>query len=77
MKLIKNNKGFTLLEMLVVIMIMGFLLAMIAPRFSGIFSDSEETVSSSNIRNTRQALAGFEMTYHKLPNNLINIPSNK
>jgi len=70
---LKNNKGFTLLEMLVVIMIMGFLLAMIAPRFAGIFGDSEDTVCDTNIKTTRQYMAGFEMANNKLPNDLINI----
>ena len=59
MKKMTNQKGFTLLEMLVVIMIMGFLLAMIAPRFAGIFGDSEDTICDSNIKITRQFLAGF------------------
>lgn len=68
-----NQKGFTLLEMLVVIMIMGFLLAMIAPRFAGIFGDSEDTICDTNIKTTRQYLAGFEMSNNKLPNDLVNI----
>ena len=67
-----KNAGFTLLEMLVVIMIMGFLLASIAPRFANIFGDSEDTVCDSNIRNTRQFVAGFEMVNNKLPNDLLN-----
>ncbi|MBW1677994.1 MAG: type II secretion system protein [Deltaproteobacteria bacterium] len=74
---LKNNKGFTLLEMLVVIMIMGFLLAMIAPRFAGIFGDSEDTVCDTNIKTTRQYLAGFEMANNKLPDDLINIVNQK
>ena len=73
MKKMTNQKGFTLLEMLVVIMIMGFLLAMIAPRFAGIFGDSEDTICDSNIKITRQFLAGFEMSMNKLPNDLVNI----
>ena len=72
-KKLTNQKGFTLLEMLVVIMIMGFLLAMIAPRFAGIFGDSEDTICDTNIKTTRQYLAGFEMSMNKLPDDLINI----
>ncbi len=68
----RAQAGFTLLEMLVVVMIMGFLLAMIAPRFASIFGDSEDTVCDSNIKNTRQFVAGFEMAHNKLPNNLLN-----
>ena len=77
MKKMTNQKGFTLLEMLVVIMIMGFLLAMIAPRFAGIFGDSEDTICDSNIKITRQFLAGFEMSMNKLPNDLVNIVNQK
>lgn len=77
MKKMNNQKGFTLLEMLVVIMIMGFLLAMIAPRFAGIFGDSEDTICDSNIKITRQFLAGFEMSMNKLPNDLVNIVNQK
>jgi type II secretory pathway pseudopilin PulG len=57
-------------------MIMGFLLAMIAPRFAGIFGDSEDTICDTNIKTTRQYLAGFEMSNNRLPNNLINLVNN-
>ena len=70
-KMFGTSDGFTLLEMLVVIMIMGFLLAMLAPRFKNIFSDSEDTICDSNIRNSRQFVVGFEMSNNRLPNKMI------
>lgn len=42
-----NNKGFTLIEILVVLVIMGFLVAMVAPKLAGI-SDSAVAVTDDN-----------------------------
>ncbi len=47
-KTINGQQGFTLLEILVVLTIMGFLIAMVAPRLAGISSSAVDTVCDSN-----------------------------
>ena len=47
-KKMKQSAGFTLLEILVVLTIMGFLIAMVAPRLAGISGGAVDTVCDSN-----------------------------
>lgn len=70
-KMLRNNKGFTMLEMLVVLMVMGFLLAMIAPRLLGVFQDAEDTICDTNIKDNKKYIAAFEMQYSKLPDTMM------
>ncbi|MBW1740483.1 MAG: prepilin-type N-terminal cleavage/methylation domain-containing protein [Deltaproteobacteria bacterium] len=67
----RNQKGFTLLEMLVVLMVMGFLLAMIAPRLLGVFQGAEDDICDTNIKESKKYVAAFEMNYNKLPDKMI------
>ena len=67
----RRNQGFTLLEMLVVIMIMGFLLAMIAPKLLGVFQDAEDTICDSNIKESKKYVSAFETQYSKLPDKMM------
>ncbi len=70
-KMFGNESGFTLLEILVVLMIMGFLLAMVAPKLSGIFQDSEDTICDTNIKDSKKYVAFFEAHSSKLPDDMI------
>jgi prepilin-type N-terminal cleavage/methylation domain-containing protein len=70
-RLRKNQAGFTILELLVVLVIMGFLLAMIAPRLLGIYEGTEDTICDTNIKEAKKHLAVFEMKNSKLPNSMI------
>lgn len=57
----KRSAGFTLLEILVVLTIMGFLIAMVAPRLAGISSSAVDTVCDTNqARMTTMMSAYFE-----------------
>ena len=47
-KKVNSQKGFTLLEILVVLTIMGFLIAMVAPRLAGIGNSAVDTVCDTN-----------------------------
>ena len=75
----KKNKqsGFTLLEIVIVITIMGFLLAMIAPKLGNIGKSSVETIDKSNIK----SLNGYVMLYQqdkaRLPNKPITVVNSK
>lgn len=67
----KKQAGFTLLELLVVLAIMGFLLAMVAPRLVGIFGGAEETVCETNIKRMVQYSTVYEVQHSALPQRMI------
>ncbi|TWI76717.1 prepilin-type N-terminal cleavage/methylation domain-containing protein [Desulfobotulus alkaliphilus] len=68
-----NQKGFTLLEILVVVAIMGFLVAMVAPRFAGIVGNTEELVCDTNQQRMVAAVATYYETKGGLPSGLVNL----
>lgn len=67
-KMLRNNKGFTILELVVVIAIMGFLVSMIAPRFAGVVGGAVDPVCDTN----QQRLVGILGTYTEQNNSLPN-----
>ncbi len=73
-KMFGTASGFTLLEMIVVLVIMGFMVAMIAPRFSTVGQEAVDTVCDTNNRGVRFALGRYQMRhYDGLPNNVISL----
>ena len=73
MKKLNNNKGFTLLEILVVLVIMGFLIAMVGPRLAGVSSSAVDTVCDSNqSRMTSMMSVFFEQT-NRFPSKMTNL----
>ncbi|MBC2694598.1 MAG: type II secretion system protein [Desulfobacteraceae bacterium] len=73
-KKVNSQKGFTLLEILVVLTIMGFLIAMVAPRLAGIGGSAVDTVCDTNQNRMMTYLSTYyQDTNGSLPNNLTNI----
>jgi len=71
-----NQQGFTLLEILVVLTIMGFLIAMVAPRLASVGNDAVDTVCDTNQNRTVTYLSTyFQQSNGSLPNNLTNLVS--
>ena len=71
-----SQHGFTLLEILVVLTIMGFLVAMVAPRLSMVGTDAVDTVCDTNQNRSVTYLATyFQKTNGSLPNHLTNLVS--
>jgi prepilin-type N-terminal cleavage/methylation domain-containing protein len=58
-KKIQSQEGFTLLEILVVLTIMGFLIAMVAPRLASVGDDASETVCNTNKGRYRTYVSTF------------------
>ena len=54
-----KNKGFTLLELLVVMVIIGLLVSYVGPRYFNQLSQSEVKVAKAQINGFRKALAGL------------------
>ena len=50
MKNLKNKKGFTLIELIVVIAILGILALFLVPQFMGYSQDAKEQVAKANTR---------------------------
>lgn len=50
MKNLKNKKGFTLIELIVVIAILGILALFLLPSFMGYSDDAKEQVAKANVR---------------------------
>ncbi len=69
----KNSEGFTLLEILVVLTIMGFLIAMVAPRLAGISGDAVDTVCDSNQSRMMSMMSGYFEKTNRYPDKLTNI----
>ena len=71
--ILAGKGGFTLLELIVVIAIMGFLVAAVAPRFAGIAGGTVDTVCDTNQQRLVTAIGAFTEKEHELPDNLISI----
>lgn len=67
--------GFTLLELLAVLTIMGFLLAMVAPRLAGISAQGLYTVTQTNMDRLVDLITADLQKSGKYPTGMINIVS--
>ncbi len=68
-----GEKGFTLLEILVVLTIMGFLIAMVAPRLAGISDTASGTVCDTNKGRMKTYVGSFYEKFNRYPNHLTNM----
>ena len=66
-KVKKNKKGFTLIELVVVIAILGILAALAIPRFTGTQLRAQERTHNANVRTIQSAVALFEAEEGALP----------
>lgn len=68
-----SSGGFTLLELVVVLAIMGFLVAMIAPRLAGVVSGAQRNADDTNISRLLQATSQFQERTGRLPAEMTNL----
>ena len=57
---LRNKKGFTLVELLIVIVILGILAAIVIARFAGATKESKESNLKGNLRTLRSSLETFK-----------------
>lgn len=73
---LRRRAGFTLVELLVVITIIGILIALLVPAISGVVRNANEASVISEINALGQALADFKAKYGEYPPSRIIIPAN-
>ena len=63
----QNRRGFTIVEILVVVVIIGVLAAMIVPKFLGRVGQRKQAVTKVNIGEIEKAIAIFSYDYDRWP----------
>jgi general secretion pathway protein G len=63
----RNARGFTLLELLVVLVILGLLVGVVAPRFFGQVGKSEVKVAKAQIKSLEDALDQYRLDVGRYP----------
>lgn len=63
----QKNRGFTLMELLVVIVIIGLLVAYIAPRYFGQLNNSEQQTTKAQIESLARALDSYRIDLGHYP----------
>lgn len=59
-KILKNKKGFTLVELMVVVAILGILVAVAVPVYSSVTENAEKNTCAANIRTIESAIVVYE-----------------
>lgn len=65
-----NSAGFTLVEILVVVVIIGFIASLIAPNLMGRFERSKEEIAKAQIEMLSSGVMSFKLDMNRYPANL-------
>ena len=68
--LVRRRAGFTLIEIMVVVAIIGLLLTLVAPKFYNYLRQSQVTVTQGKMQNLKLPIQQFRNNEHKLPDSL-------
>ncbi len=69
----KANKGFTLVEILIVVVILGILAAIVIPQFTGASTEAKESSLVSNLSSIRSQIELFKIQHNDLlPGEILN-----
>jgi len=64
MKAIRRNKGFTLIEILIVVIILGILAAIVIPQFSNASTSAKTSAVTSTAQSLRQQVALYKLQHN-------------
>ena len=63
----RNSKGFTLIEIMVVVFILGLLVTMVAPKIMGRTDEAKRTKAAADVRAIQQALNLYKLDNGRYP----------
>jgi len=66
----RNNKGFTMIELLIVIVILGLLASLVAPKFFAQLGTAERGIASAQMNSFETALDTYRLDMGAYPTNL-------
>lgn len=72
----RNKSGFTLIEVLLVVVIIGILAALVGPRLVGRAGDAERAAAKADIATIKMAVQIYEMDMGTLPPSLDSLMNN-
>ena len=70
MKKVRKEKGFTLIEILIVVVIIGLIASLIAPNIMGKFERSKEEIAKAQIEMLSSAVQSFIIDVGRCPTSL-------
>ncbi|HEB13270.1 MAG TPA: prepilin-type N-terminal cleavage/methylation domain-containing protein [Actinobacteria bacterium] len=66
-KMVRNEKGFTLIELMVVVLIIGILVAIAIPVFGSAANNARDKACEGNVRTIAGAVAQYQAEYNSVP----------
>ena len=63
----KMKKGFTLMELMIVVAVLGILAAILIPNFRGVTADAKNSTAKADLRNLKMAVILYQNQFNVLP----------